>query len=91
MYIDRMKVMNLARWKNYHGRWDVLIGKCMKCFDEVRKQFVETWNTGGGETRGVAASSASLRGAQIVVILVRHIQIRSRFNKLFSPKNSITG
>ena len=78
MYIDRMKVMNLARWKNYHGRWDVLIGKCMKCFDEVRKPFVERWNTGeGGDERG-SSLERELEGAQIVVILVRHTQIMAR-------------
>ena len=59
-----MKVMNLARWKNYHGRWDVLIGKCMKCFDEVRKPFVERWNTGeGGDERGSSLDRELERGA----------------------------
>jgi hypothetical protein len=45
VYLDRMKVMNLARWKNYHGRWDVLISKCTKCFEEVKEGFTQIRST----------------------------------------------
>jgi heterogeneous nuclear ribonucleoprotein U-like protein 1 len=33
--LDRMKVNGLPRKRNYHGRWDVLIGTCTQCFDEM--------------------------------------------------------
>ena len=35
--IDRMKVNGLPRKKNYHGRWEVLISKCMECFNDLLK------------------------------------------------------
>ncbi|XP_068210926.1 heterogeneous nuclear ribonucleoprotein U-like protein 1 isoform X1 [Palaemon carinicauda] len=33
--IDKMKVNGLARKRNYHGRWDVLIDKCTKCLNKL--------------------------------------------------------
>ncbi|ESO85822.1 hypothetical protein LOTGIDRAFT_52845, partial [Lottia gigantea] len=33
--IDRMKVMGLPRKRNYHGRWEVLIDKSMKCLNRL--------------------------------------------------------
>ncbi|CAL8097417.1 unnamed protein product [Calicophoron daubneyi] len=33
LILDKMKVMNLARQRNYHGRWDVLIDKATKCLN----------------------------------------------------------
>ncbi|XP_063236170.1 heterogeneous nuclear ribonucleoprotein U-like protein 1 [Bacillus rossius redtenbacheri] len=33
--IDKMKVMGLPRKRNYAGRWDVLIDKCMKCLNKL--------------------------------------------------------
>eukprot|EP00094_Tigriopus_californicus_P006584 TCALIF_06340-PA protein Name:"Similar to HNRNPUL1 Heterogeneous nuclear ribonucleoprotein U-like protein 1 (Homo sapiens)" AED:0.04 eAED:0.04 QI:0/0.57/0.37/0.87/0.85/1/8/0/1426 len=35
--LERMKVQGLPRKRNYHGRWDVLISKCTRCFDELLK------------------------------------------------------
>ncbi|XP_067007718.2 heterogeneous nuclear ribonucleoprotein U-like protein 1 [Anabrus simplex] len=33
--IDKMKVMGLPRKRNYAGRWDVLIDRCMKCLAKL--------------------------------------------------------
>ncbi len=31
--IEKMKVQGLSRKRNYHGRWELLIKKCMDCFN----------------------------------------------------------
>ncbi|XP_046675963.1 heterogeneous nuclear ribonucleoprotein U-like protein 1 isoform X2 [Homalodisca vitripennis] len=33
--IEKMKIQGLARKRNYHGRWDVLIDKCTKCLNKL--------------------------------------------------------
>uniref|UniRef100_A0A1B6DK31 SAP domain-containing protein n=1 Tax=Clastoptera arizonana TaxID=38151 RepID=A0A1B6DK31_9HEMI len=33
--IDKMKIQGLPRKRNYHGRWDLLIEKCMKCLNKL--------------------------------------------------------
>nr|CAH8872812.1 unnamed protein product [Trichobilharzia regenti] len=35
LILDKMKVMGIARQRNYHGRWDVLIDKSTKCLNTL--------------------------------------------------------
>ncbi|KAG5453337.1 Heteroproteinous nuclear ribonucleoprotein U-like protein 1 [Clonorchis sinensis] len=35
LILDKMKVMGLARQRNYHGRWDVLIDQATKCLNQL--------------------------------------------------------
>ncbi|CAH8633916.1 unnamed protein product [Heterobilharzia americana] len=35
LILDKMKVMGVARQRNYHGRWDVLIDKATKCLNTL--------------------------------------------------------
>ncbi|CAH8679688.1 unnamed protein product [Schistosoma rodhaini] len=35
LILDKMKVMGIARQRNYHGRWDVLIDKATKCLNTL--------------------------------------------------------